>query len=297
MCTAINETKKFHLFGRTLDLDYSLDEEVVISPRNYPFSFIHEGKSTNHFAIIGVAHIIEGTPLYYDAMNEKGLCAAALKFPELTVYHEKKTDLKNLASFELIPWILCNFDNAKDAIHALKDVNITPDNFSDKLPTTELHWLIADSKHSYVLESREDGLKIYDNPYGVLANAPDFPTQCFVLDKFGDPVLGDLSSSSRFNRAVNAIRHTLPAEDKPKAISRIFHIFSTVNQPDGLFRADEKQIRTIYTACMDPEDMTYYFTTYSCRQIHAVKMRDSHLDFDSILAFPMAHKENIDYLN
>ena len=297
MCTAINDTKNFHLFGRTLDLDSSLDESVAISPRKYKFSFMFQGENSDHYAIVGAAHITNGVPLYYDGINEKGLCIAALRFPELTVYHDKVDGKVNLASFELIPWVLCNFDSAKAAAKALPDVNITPNSYSDALPSTSIHWLLADEKNAYVIESREDGLKIYDNPYGVLTNAPDFPTQCFVLDKFGDPSLGDMSSSARFIRAVNAARHTLPEKEKLPAISRLFHIFSTVNQPHGLFRADEKQLKTVYTACMDTEDMTYYFTTYECRQIHGVRVDKTSLDLDSVISFPMAHKENVEYLN
>ncbi len=297
MCTAINDTTNFHLFGRTLDLDYSLDENVTITPRKFPFSFIYQGENNNHYAIIGAAHITDNTPLYYDGMNEKGLCVAALRFPELTVYHDKVDGKINLASFELIPWILCNFDSAKAAARALREVNITPDSYSESLPATSIHWLLADKKDAYVIESREDGLKIYDNPHGVLTNAPDFPTQCFVLDKFGDPVLGDMSSSARFIRSVNARRHTLPTKEKVPSVSRLFHIFSTVNQPHGLFRADEKQLRTVYTACMDTEDMTYYFTTYECRKIHAVRVDKEYLGLDSVISFPMLHTESIEYLN
>ena len=39
MCTAISFQTKDHYFGRTLDLHYSYDESVVITPRNYPFHF------------------------------------------------------------------------------------------------------------------------------------------------------------------------------------------------------------------------------------------------------------------
>ena len=294
MCTAINDVSKFHFFGRTLDLEYSLGEMVTITPRSFPFSFIHEGKIDSHHAIIGVAHVIDGIPLYYDGMNEHGLCAAALRFPELCAYHSKTEGKINLASFELIPWVLSKFDSAKSAADALRDANITRDNFSAALPSGELHWIIADKESSYVIESRPDGIHIYDNTYGVLTNAPDFPTQCFVLDNFGDPVPGDLSSSSRFIRVVNATRHTNLAPDKTQAISRFFHILGTVNQPDGLFRADERQLRTVYTSCMDTEALIYYFTTYDCRQIRAVKLE---ADGYKLKEFPVSQKENIQYLN
>lgn len=297
MCTAINDISKHHLFGRTLDLEYTLDEQVVITPRRFTFRFLHEQASYEHFAMIGAAHISGDTPLYYDGMNEKGLCAAALRLPAITVYHEKQPEKCNLASFELIPWILCNFSSAKEAKDALENVNITPEGFSDALSTTPLHWIIADNKESFVIESVEDGIKIYDNPYGVLTNAPDFPTQVTMLEEYGEPRLGDLSSSSRFIRAVNAKSFTLPTEKKIASISRFFHIFGTVNQPAGLFRADERQLRTVYTSCMDTETLSYYFTTYDCRKIRGVRMKNAHLDLDTVSAFPMKRKEWIHFLN
>ena len=270
---------------------------MVIAPRRFIFNFLHEERAYEHYAIIGAAHISGGAPLYYDGMNEKGLCAAALRLPAITVYHEKKQDKCNLASFELIPWMLCNFDSAEQAKKAISRVNITPESFSGMLSTTPLHWIVADSEQSFVIESVEEGLKIYDAPLGVLTNAPDFPTQCKTLEECGEPRLGDLSSSSRFIRAVNAKTYTIPAEKKTQSVSRFFHLMSTVNQPHGLFRADERQLRTVYTSCMDAETLTYYFTTYDCRKIRAVRMKNAHLDLDTTTAFPMKRKEWIHFLN
>ena len=297
MCTAINDIGKHHLFGRTLDLEYSLDEQVVITPRRYVFRFSELDASYEHYAIIGTAHVESNVPLYYDGMNEKGLCAAALRLPVLTVYHEKMTGRQNLASFELIPWVLCNFDSAKSAKEAIKKVNVTPLGFSGSLQATPLHWIIGDSHESFVIESGEDGLKIYDNPYGVLTNAPDFPAQCKTFEENGDPMLGDLSSSARFIRAINAKAHTLKAGKRVESISRFFHMMSTVNQPHGLFRADDRQLRTVYTSCMDTERMTYYFTTYDCRKIRGVRLKNAHLDLDALTSFPMKRREWIHFLN
>lgn len=294
MCTAINDNK---LFGRTLDVERSFGEQAVITPRNFTFTFLHQKSASKHYAIIGAAHVVDNTPLYYDAMNEKGLCVAALRLPELTTYHEARSDKDNLASFELISWILCNFDNAESARKAMENVNITPESFSKDLPSTPLHWLVGDRKTSFVIESVEDSLKIYDNPYGVLTNAPEFPTQCYIFEERGRPMLGDLSSSSRFVRAINAKDHTDTCDGEAETISRFFHIMSTVNQPAGLFQADERKLRTEYTACMDTKTLTYYFTTYDCRNIRAVKMQNADLDGTSLAAFPMNQAERIDFLN
>lgn len=297
MCTALNDVSGRHLFGRTLDLEYTLDETVVISPEHLPFSFIHEGKCEHHPAIVGVAHVHDETPLYYDAMNKDGLGAAALRFPELCVYHEKKAGSHNVASFELIPWLLCNFRSAREAAKALARVNITPDSVSPELPATPLHWIIADKDASFVVESVKDGITVYENPYGVLTNAPDFPSQCKALKDQGDSIPGDLSSQSRFIRIANAAKYTMPSDDTDGGISRFFHILGTVNQPDGLFRQDERRLRTVYTSCMDTKNSVYYFTTYASRQIRAVKLKDEYLPLTSPIAFPTSQKENIEHLN
>lgn len=104
MCTAITYTTKDNYFGRNLDLDFSYNETVTICPRNYPFSFRHQGENNSHFAMIGMATVVADYPLYYEAVNEKGLGMAGLNFPENADYKEVAEGKDNLASFELIPW-------------------------------------------------------------------------------------------------------------------------------------------------------------------------------------------------
>ena len=73
MCTAATYKTKDFYFGRTLDYEFSYGDQIVITPRNYAFNFRHVGDMKNHYAIIGMAHVAEDYPLYYDAMNEKGV--------------------------------------------------------------------------------------------------------------------------------------------------------------------------------------------------------------------------------
>ena len=80
MCTAIAcQTGDFY-FGRNLDYEFSYGEKVVLTPRRYPFVFRKAGSMTEHYAFLGMAHIADGYPLYYDGVNEKGLCIAGLNF-------------------------------------------------------------------------------------------------------------------------------------------------------------------------------------------------------------------------
>ena len=106
MCTAISYKAKDFYFGRTLDYESSYGEEVVITPRHYQFSYAHMGECTTHYAMIGMAHVAEEYPLYYEAVNEKGLGMAGLNFVGNACYGEYEENAKNVATYEFIPWVL-----------------------------------------------------------------------------------------------------------------------------------------------------------------------------------------------
>ena len=73
MCTGITHK---HYFGRTLDVKGSYDEVITITPRYYTFVFKEVNHMKSHYAMIGIAKIIDDYPLYFDATNEKGLSMA-----------------------------------------------------------------------------------------------------------------------------------------------------------------------------------------------------------------------------
>ena len=115
MCTAATYKTKDFYFGRTLDYEFSYKEEVTITPRNYEFKFRNKEAINNHYAIIGMAYVAENYPLYYDAINEKGLGMAGLNFVGNAHYNETEQEKDNIAQFEFIPWILSQCATTKDA--------------------------------------------------------------------------------------------------------------------------------------------------------------------------------------
>ena len=174
MCTAITYSTKDHYFGRNLDLEYSYHEEVVVAPRNFPLLFRKCGSICSHYALIGMAFVVDDYPLYYDATNEKGLSMAGLNFPGNAHYFEERDGAVNIAPFEFVPWILGQCASVEEARQLLSRVNLININFSQVLPLSPLHWMIADQKEAIVVESVKDGLKVYDNPVGVMTNNPTF---------------------------------------------------------------------------------------------------------------------------
>lgn len=324
MCTAATyKTKNFYI-GRTLDYEFSYGEEITVTPRNYPFTFRHEGSLTTHYAMIGMAHVAGEYPLYYDAVNEKGLGMAGLNFVGNAIYAQVQEGKKNVAQFEFIPWILSRCANLKEAKEALTDMNLSGTPFSEQFPAAQLHWIIADETGSIVVESMADGLKVHDNPVGVLTNNPPFEMQMFNLNNYmylsekqpenhfakevplqtysrgmgalGMP--GDLSSMSRFVRAAYTRMHAVSRESEADSVGQFFHILGSVEQQRGCCEvADGKYEITIYTSCMNASKGIYYYTTYQNHRIMAVDMHREDLEGKGLVRYPMKNEESFVYQN
>ncbi|MCQ4504493.1 linear amide C-N hydrolase, partial [Vibrio parahaemolyticus] len=71
-----------------------------------------------------------------------------------------------------------------EAKKLLAEINLVNINFSEELPLSPLHWMLADQNEALVIESTIDGLKIYNNPVGVLTNNPPFDYQLFNLNNY-----------------------------------------------------------------------------------------------------------------
>lgn len=324
MCTAITYQTKQLYFGRTLDYECSYGEQVTVTPRNYPFDFRHAGPVHTHYAMIGMAHVADGYPLYYDAVNEKGLCMAGLNFVGNAVYAQPKPDRTNIAQFEFIPWLLGRCASVAQARTELSKLNLTGTPFSAALPAAQLHWLIADQKEAVTIESAADGLHVYENPVGVLTNNPPFEQQLFNLNNYmqlspkqpenrfseslplhcysrGMGALGlpgDLSSPSRFVRAAFVRTNARAAQTEDASVSQFFHILTSVEQQRGCCELDDGQYEiTLYSSCCNADRGIYYYTTYDNRQITGVKLHAADLDSAQLTAYPLADTQQIRWEN
>ena len=332
MCTAVSFVTKDHYFGRNLDYEFSYEESVVITPRNYVFSFGKVPKQ--HYAMIGVAYVVNEYPLYYDAVNEKGLGMAGLLFAGNAVYCDKEEMGKdNIASYEFIPWILGQCANVEEAKERLSRVHLMSWAFSRELLPTPLHLMIADKKSTIVVEAVADGLKIYDNPVHVLTNNPDFEYQLMNLNNYMElspyepenyfakdvklapyskgmgamGLPGDLSSTSRFVRAAFTRMNSVCADTEEESVSQFFHILGSVEQQRGCVRlraetidkdsADIKYEVTIYSSCCNTDRGIYYYTTYENGQITAVDMHKEKLEGDKLAVYPMIKEAQIRWQN
>lgn len=278
------------------------------------------GKIDHHPAMIGMGIVAGGFPLYFEAANDKGIGVAGLNFQGNAFYHQCMEGKDNIASFEVVPWILCNCSTMNQVRELVGKMNVVDIDFSPDMPSSTLHWMVSDGNESLVLESVKDGLKIYENPVGVMTNNPEFDKQLFnlnnyrklsaadpentfgkgvELDKYSrgmgtDGMPGGLSSQERFVKCTFTKMNVLPAEDEASAVGQFFHILHSVEQQKGCCQvAPGKYEYTIYSSCINLDDMIYYYTTYDNNQITGVRMKDFDTSGTELVEVPIVDSQQI----
>lgn len=325
MCTAFSFFKDTLYFGRNMDFPHSFGERVVITPRNYPLSTKRAGVLPSHYAIIGMAHVAGNYPLYAEAANEKGLCAAGLNFPDNAFYRPEE-ELKEeegkifLAPYELIPYLLGKCADLAQARTLLKRVELAALPYSPALPLAPLHWLVSDASGSLTVEQTREGLKLYENPFGVLTNNPPFPFHAenlrqylslaapppenrlcptLSLTPFGEGMgamglPGDFSPASRLVKAFFCKQNSLCSPDEDACVQQVFHVLDSVAMVRGAVRtADGLADSTTYSCCICPASGSYYYKTYSNSRITRVKLTEERKSCTDLLVFAL--REGPDY--
>ncbi|HIX29175.1 MAG TPA: choloylglycine hydrolase [Candidatus Blautia stercoravium] len=324
MCTCIAYKNGDFYFGRNLDLEYTFGEKVVITPRNYRFSFQALPDMPRHYAMIGMASTYENYPLYAEAVNEKGLGIAGLNFPGNAVYKDEMEGKKNVAPYELIPWILGQCSTVDEARNLLEGINLLNIPFAESLPLAPLHWMIADKKSCIVLEAVEDGVHIYENKYGILTNNPPFPYYQIHLSNYrhltgkvpenqfaeklelpvygqglgGVGLPGDYSPVSRFVKAAFLKWNSYADSDELSNITQFFHILDAVSMVRGSVITEEGKFDiTTYSCCVNAEKGIYYYKTYENNQIQEIVLRNENLESCKCRSFDLTrgqriHKQN-----
>ncbi len=324
MCTAVSFKTKDFYFGRTLDFEFLYPCEVTFTPRNFPFDFRFAEKQESHHAMIGMAYVMNDYPLYFDAVNEKGLCMAGLNFVGNAVYKEAQKDKENVASFEFIPYILGRCDSVAAAKLCLKNLNITDTPFTMGLPVSQLHWMIADEKESITVEAVSEGLKVYQNPVGVLTNNPPFQEQLFNLNNYAHlspkpmenrlsetlefseysrgmgalGLPGDYTSQSRFVRAAFVKLNSYSGESEEESVTQFFHILNSVSVPAGACVVESGEYdKTLYSSCMSASKGIYYYKPYESHSLFAVRMSKDDMEGHSLVRYSFLKESKVTFLN
>lgn len=301
MCTALTLKTKDFYFGRNLDYEFSYGEAVVPTKRGTPLALRRAGQLTTRYAFLGMAHTADGVPLYYDGFNESGLCIAGLHFVGNAFYPAPKAADSRLvlAPFEFIPYLLGTCATVEEVKAELAHMTLADIPFSDIYPPSPLHFLIADKNGCITVEPLREGLRVYDNPIGVLTNNPPFPMQLLNLSNYtalsrkqptptfapdfapelysrgmgGLGLPGDVSSMSRFVRAAFVKMNSVSGDGENESVHQFFHLLGAVEQVRGVCEVSPGKFEyTVYSACMNASKGIYYYTTYDDRRIRSVSL-------------------------
>ena len=229
----------------------------------------------------------------------------------------------------MIHWLLGQCSSVREAVGYLKETDLTGIPFAPEVPLAPLHFMLADRKEAWVAESVEEGLKLYENPFGVLTNNPPFPfhlmnlrqylnltaqapenrfgegldmepfsdkisleTYCQGMGAIGLP--GDASPASRFVRAAFLRWNSRAPREERANVSQFFHILDSVSMVRGMVLTEEgREDVTTYSCCVNACTGVYYFKTYDNHRIQAVDMRRADMDGSGLISYELPLGEDI----
>lgn len=310
MCTSIRLLGEEMYFGRNMDIEDGFDWKVVLLPRRYRIKYRHGGEDNYHYAIFGMAAVINGYPLFADCMNEAGVGIAGLALTESCRYFsecEKYGGKHKIASFEVPLLLFSRCKSVAECVELMKNTVIVDTNFSSEVSATPLHWHIADRKSSAVIEQTKDGMNIYQSRADVLTNEPTFDVHLRGLSMYGNltskraencltrlcgdgqgfgegsvGLPGDYTSRSRFVKSAYLVGLSREIKVKKLDEGHLFSLLSAVAVPFGAVN-EGKMHYTVYTSLMNSEKMSYTYIGKDRLNVKRYYMKDYDLEGDELI--------------
>lgn len=318
--------------GRTVEFVIKVDASMALIPRGYKFTsqtpIENAGlKYTTKYAAIG-SFSFDNVKIL-DGLNEKGLSVGVFYFPVFAKYAPitSKNKHKALSPVDFPNWILTQFATVGEVRKAIENnkVVIVPTvmkNWGPQPPP--FHYIVYDKTgNSIIIEPIDGKLVIYDNPLGVITNAPTFDwhminlrnylalnpksTQKISVNKLdlkeigqGNGMLGlpgDFSSPSRFIRAAVFSATAVPPQTSKDGINQIFHILNAFDIPIGVAREERDGLTltdyTMFTTAIDPQNLRYYYKSYDDQTIRSIDLKKLDLTGTQIKTFKVGGKQEI----
>jgi choloylglycine hydrolase len=256
------------VYARTLEFGQNLESQVLFIPRQYEFTgTTASGKPglswMSRYAAMGLNGA--GQTILADGVNEHGLAAGIFYMPGFAEYQPLNPgdEDQSLAPWELVTWVLTNFATVDEVRAALPAIKVGAVAFEGWKMVPPLHYAVHDaSGNSLVIEYTEGKLHLFDNPIGVITNAPTFDWHMTNLRNYinlsatnAKPVAldgvelaefgqgsglrglpGDFTPPSRFVRAVALSHAAVAGRTGADAVLEAFPILVSFDSPRGAVR-------------------------------------------------------------
>jgi choloylglycine hydrolase len=294
--------------GRTLEFGFDLKSNVIVIPKGTTItgSTPDGGKGLTYKTKYGMlgANAVD-LPVIIDGINDQGLYVGLFYFPGYASYPDATPENtpRAMAPHEYANWILGNFANIDEVKANFDKVTLVPVVVEAIKQAAPVHFVVHDrSGRSVVIEPVDQKLKIYDNPLGVMSNAPTFDWHMtnlrnyinltatnvppvdlgkLQLAQFGQGsgmhgLPGDFTPPSRLVRAVAFSQAAIPSQTAPESVLQAFHILNAFDIPVGAVREEhEGELHadyTLWTSVADLKNLKWYFKTYNDQSIRAIDL-------------------------
>lgn len=319
--------------ARTLEFGVDLDSNIIFVPRGQDYTgTTDDGPGMtwkNRYAFMGENFF--DMPQIVDGFNEKGLYVGMFYMPGYAKFQDVQDgDQKRaLAQWELPAWLLGNFASVEEVRKGMEDIVVANAYFKPLDQVLPVHYLVTDaSGKSLTIEYTGGERHVYDNPVGVLTNAPEFPWHLTNLSNYvnlhpedatggtirgleikptgsGSGMIGlpgDFTPPSRFVRAVYLAHSALPPADEEEAVTRAWQLIDNISIVEGAVRAENAKDNPVYDATLwtnvnDLANQRLYFRTYDNTAIRFLDMSRFDADGDKILTVPMDQKPSYQNVN
>ncbi|MFG1344475.1 choloylglycine hydrolase family protein [Xanthobacter autotrophicus DSM 431] len=329
-CTSfiIHTTEGGIVYGRTMEFGFRLKSEAIVIPRNLAMTATGpDGKPgamtwKTKYAATGLNAF--GIPVLTDGMNEKGLAGGILYFPDYAGYADPaKVDPKTaLAPWDVLTWALTNFATVAEVKAALSGISVVDLKEPTMGITPPFHYTLHDaSGASLVIEPVGGTLKVYDNPYGVMTNAPGFDWHLTNLRNYvkispfnaeplkldgqtiasfgqGSGLLGIPGDPTPPSRFVRALGYVASVERKPSGIQSVRlaeHIANNFDIPVGWIRDGKSTAAleyTQWTAVADLANKRYYVKTYDDPVLRGIDLMSFDLNAPKVVTAPLLRDQD-----
>ncbi len=297
------------VIGRSMEFAMKVGSQIVVHTRGEEVTSQTledkkgaSWKSKYGFVSVNAFNVEEAT---VDGINEAGLAVEFLWLPG-TEYQQvpKGKEPKAVAIGDLGNWVLGNFTTVDEVKKAIEDIYVC----DMKLPGSDmvfpLHMAVHDAQgKNIVVEFINGEKKVYDNPIGVMTNAPTFDWHLTNLRNYvnissynaqpatiegvtlnptgqGSGLLGipgDWTPPSRFVRAVAFVHFADPVENASQAVNLAEHILNTVDIPAGAIKGAKLEFveedYTQWVVIKDLKNKVLHFRTYDNLCLRSVDLK------------------------
>lgn len=296
-----------YIVGRSLEFGQILPVQIQVFSKGETVQSLapqaQKGLSwTNKYSYIGL--LVLPSKALMDGFNDQGLSVGALWMPgtEYPPLPPVPTDNKIFFA-DLGSWLLGNFASVEEATAALSKVSIYASYIPGFKEIPPIHLSIQDATgKSVALEFIKGKMYIFENPVGVLTNAPELLWHLTNLRNYinlsalnagnvnidgtvleptgqGSGLLGipgDWTPPSRFIRTALFKQALVTPRDANAAVLAALHLLNTVDIPYGAIRAtkDHDFDFTQWIVVKDLTNKKLYYRTYGNQNIYTLNLMD-----------------------